>query len=134
MMAALLLLFAILASYTGFACLALAMPEHWKSAGGDPGDQAMRRHGLRLSGALVLCMALAVCIWNEGPSFGTLLWAILMSASAIAVTLTLTWRPQLLLWRSRSNAESALGEASQRHESGMRGELRAGRKPVNAAR
>lgn len=108
MMAALLLLFAILAGYTGFACLALAMPEHWESAADDPDEQALRRHGLRLSGALALCMALAICTWRDGVGFGALLWALLMYASAIGVTLTLAWCPQLLLSFSGADAQFAL--------------------------
>lgn len=103
MMAALFLLFASFASYTGFACLALAMPEHWERAGGDAADQPMLRQRLRLSGAVMLCMAFAICIWRDGASFGTILWGVLISASAIAVAFTLTWRPQLLLWCSRVN-------------------------------
>jgi hypothetical protein len=107
MMATLLLLFASLAGYSGFACLALAMPEHWANAGGDPDGQATRRHRLRLSGAMMLCMACAVCIWRDGASFGILLWTLLMSASAIAVTFTLTWYPQLLLRCSRASVARA---------------------------
>lgn len=101
MMGALLLLLASCAGYTGFACLALAMPEHWESAGGNPDDQAKRRQGLKLCGALMLCVAFAICVWRDGPSFGTLLWATMMTASAIAVAFTLSWRPRLLLWWQR---------------------------------
>lgn len=98
MMGALLLLLASCAAYTGFACLALAMPDHWESAGGNPDGQAKRRHRLKLGGALMLCVACAICVWRDGPSFGTLLWAILMPASAVAVAFTLSWCPRLLLW------------------------------------
>jgi hypothetical protein len=102
MMHTLLMLFAIVAGYAGFACLALAMPDHWESAGGDPGKHAQRRDGLRLWGPLMLWSAFAICLWRDGPSFGTLLWVMLMSASGIAVAFTLTWRPKLLLWGSRA--------------------------------
>jgi len=34
----------------------------------------------------------------EGPGFAVLLWFLLMAAAAMAVTLTLTWRPGLLRW------------------------------------
>ena len=101
-----LLLFAVLACYTGFACLALAMPDYWARAGGDANDHGRRRHRLRLSGALMLCLALAICIWRDGVSFGAILWIILLTASASAVAFTLTWRPRLLLWRSRGHRRS----------------------------
>ena len=102
MMGALLLLLASCASYAGFACLALSMPEHWESAGGNPDQQTKRRQGLKLCGALMLCVAFAICIWRDGVSFGTILWVIMMTASAIAVAFTLSWCPRLLLWFSRA--------------------------------
>lgn len=92
---ALSLLFAGLAGYGGFACLALAMPEHWERCSGHPDHHAPRRRGLRMSGALMLCMAALACIWRDGASFGILLWATLMSAGGIAVALTLAWWPML---------------------------------------
>lgn len=101
MTAALSLILASLAGYAGFACLALAMPDYWERAGGDVSGHAARQNALRLCGALMLCVALAICLWRDGPGFGALLWSVLVSASAIAVALTLTWRPRLLLWRSR---------------------------------
>lgn len=100
-MAAVLLLCASIASYAGFACMALAMPEHWEKAGGRAGAQAARGRVLRLCGALMLCVALALCLWRDGPGFGSLLWAVLLSAGGIAVALTLTWRPRwLLIWHA----------------------------------
>jgi hypothetical protein len=101
MMAGLLLLFAGLAGYAGFACLALAMPDYWTRAGGAGAGHAGRIHGLRLTGALMLCLSLSLCIWRDGASFGAILWTILLTAGAIAVAFTLTWRPRLLLWRGR---------------------------------
>jgi hypothetical protein len=106
MMAAFLLLLAGAAGYGGFACLALAMPDHWARAGGAVEDHARRGRRLRLAGALMLCVALAICIWRDGASFGAILWVILLTASAIGVALTLTWRPRWLLWRSRAGGRS----------------------------
>jgi hypothetical protein len=102
MTAILLLLLASLAGYAGFACLALAMPDHWQQAGGDADGHASRRNGLRRSAALLLCTALAACIWRDGASFGVILWVVLLTASAIAVALTLALRPRWLLWRGRA--------------------------------
>lgn len=96
MMTPLLLLIACAASYTGFACMALAMPDHWTRAGGVADRPATRARRLRRVGAVILGIACALCIMRDGASFGIILWIVLMSASAIAVALTLTWHPRLL--------------------------------------
>lgn len=95
MTATLLLLLAVGASYCGFACLALAMPDYWQQAGGDVSRQPPQRR-LRLTGAALLAAMLALCLWRDGPGFGALLWGVLLTAGAIAVAFTLTWRPRLL--------------------------------------
>lgn len=108
MMPALLLVAAGLASYGGFACLALAMPDHWAQASGQRGDVAPHRRRLRPAGFFMLGVAYVLCVYRDGPSFGSLLWSLLISAAAIAVAFTLTWRPKFLLpmvWRSRSRDE-----------------------------
>lgn len=93
MMDVLLLLSAGLASYGGFAFLALAMPEHRARAGAAPDGHAGHA---RLCGAILLCAAALLCVWRDGPSFGTMLWVLLMSAGGIAIALTLAWRPRAL--------------------------------------
>ncbi len=96
MMSSLLLLIALGASYTGFACMAVAMPDHWSRAGGNPHRPATHARKFRRAGAALLCLALTLCILRDGAGFGVILWAVSMSASAIAVALTLTWHPRLL--------------------------------------
>lgn len=95
MIPALLLLAAALAGYLGFACLALAMPRHWAEASGEktapPHPRWLRTCGFSLSG-----IAFAICVCRDGLSFGAVLATVLISASAIAVALTLAWRPRLL--------------------------------------
>ncbi|HVK95059.1 MAG TPA: DUF3325 domain-containing protein [Noviherbaspirillum sp.] len=103
-MPALLLVAASLASYVGFACLALAMPHHWTQVSGQATDVAPHRRWLRPCAYLLLSVAYALCVYRDGSGFGSLLWTILISAAAIAVALTLTWQPRLLLptaWRFR---------------------------------
>lgn len=90
-MTAVLLLAACLASYGGFACLALAMPDHWEQVIGGPRRAAAPRW-LRRAGLCLLGLAYGLCVWRDGASFGSLLWAVLISAAAIAVAFTLTWR------------------------------------------
>lgn len=92
----LLLLCACLASYGGFACLALAMPEHWERAGFDPSAQPRAGPPLRLGGAVLLTAAAFLCMVRDGAGFGVLLWVQLMTAGAIGVAFTLTWRPRAL--------------------------------------
>lgn len=103
-MPALLLVAASLASYGGFACLALAMPRHWAEARGQRMDVVPHRRWLRPCGFLMLGVTYALCVHRDGTSFGSLLWVVLISAAAIAVALTLAWRPQFLLpavWHPR---------------------------------
>ena len=107
-MSVLLLVAASLASYGGFACLALAMPCHWRDASGQRVNVAPHRTWLRPCGFLLLGTAYILCLYRDGPSFGSLLWVVLISAAAIAVALTLAWHPQWLLpavWHPRHEAK-----------------------------
>lgn len=92
---ALLLIAAAVTSYLGFGWLALCQRPHWRAAtGGRPGDDpspGARRRG-RCLGALALIAALVLSLAAQGPSFG----ALLLAAAAVAVTLTLSWRPRWL--------------------------------------
>lgn len=92
----LLLMLAALASYLGFACLALAMPRHWAEAGGPRLRPAPPRQRLRGCGFALLGIAYALIVYRDGPAFGSVLWVVLLTAAAIAVALTLGWRPQAL--------------------------------------
>lgn len=51
-------------------------------------------------------MSLPATIASQGASFGCLLWVLSMTAAAMAVALTLSWRPQWLRlvfpWRSQA--------------------------------
>jgi len=95
--ATLLLIAASLACYSGFAGLALAMPRHWAAASGQRVTAAPHRRWLRPSGFSMLALAYALCVHRDGASFGSVLWAVLLPAAAVAVALTLAWRPRLLL-------------------------------------
>lgn len=119
MMPTLLLAGAGLASYGGFVCFALAMPAHWVQATGTPGDAVSGRRRLRPAGALMLGLAYVLCVCRDGPGFGSLLWGVLMSAAAIAVALTLTWRPTCLLPTvSRSRFRDAEADRLAKEEQG----------------
>lgn len=93
---ALLLILAMLASYAGFACLALAMPRHWTQAGG-PRLRAAPPRRLRACGFTLLGVAYALSVYRDGPGFGSVLTVVLLSASAIAVAFTLAFQPRVFL-------------------------------------
>jgi hypothetical protein len=99
---------AFVASFCGFACLALAMPRHWREASGQRVDIAPHRRWLRPCGFLLPGIAYLLCVYRDGASFGSVLWVVLISVAAITTTLTLAWRPQWLLpaaWRAPSPHE-----------------------------
>lgn len=90
-MSALVLMLIGLVCYAGFACFALALPDHWEQMGGRPGHAPAAR-ALRAAGLSLLTMALGLCLWRDGAGFGSLLWMLMISAAALAVAFTLTWR------------------------------------------
>ena len=62
---ALMLVAACLASYGGFACLALAMPEHWERWRGRS-PRAVPWRWLRPAGLGLLALAYGLCVWRDG--------------------------------------------------------------------
>jgi nitrate reductase NapE component len=88
--AASLLAFAL--SYVAFALFALGQPAHLKAVDPlAPGPSAPKRH--RLLAALLLASALSLLVVIQGGAFGFLLWMTLLSAAALSLSFTLSWRP-----------------------------------------
>lgn len=85
-----------LACYFGFALLALSQDRHWERAGGGRDCPARLVLPLRIAGYVFLLVSFALAVWRDGASFGTLVWATMLSVGAIAVTCTLTWRANWL--------------------------------------
>lgn len=82
---------------SGMAWLALAMEVHWGQVMHRPATQAPRaRQLLRGLGALALLLSLLACLMADRPSMAALVWIMLMAGSAVAVALTLSWRPHWL--------------------------------------
>ena len=82
-------------SLSGMAWLALAMEVHWGQVMHRPASQAPRtRQLLRGLGALALLLSLLACLMADRPSMAALVWIMLMAGSAVAVALTLSWRPR----------------------------------------
>ena len=95
-MAPALLLALALASYFGFALLALSQDRHWERSGGGRHCPARLVLPMRILGYGFLAASLALALWRDGPGFGSLLWVSMLSVGAIAVTCTLTWRAHWL--------------------------------------
>lgn len=91
-MAAALLIALVVASYCGFALLALSQERHWQRAGGSLPCPARLVVPMRALGYGLLLAALALALLRDGASFGSLVWATMLSVGALLVVGTLTWR------------------------------------------
>ncbi len=52
--------------------------------------------GQRFIGGLFLALSLSLALWRDGPGFGSLLWAALLSLAAYTLTWLLSRRPEWL--------------------------------------
>ncbi len=95
-MAAGLLIALVLALYFGFAFLALSQDRHWQRAGGGMPCPARLVVAMRTLGYVLLLAALALALVRDGASFGSLVWATMLSVAALAVVGTLAWRAHWL--------------------------------------
>jgi hypothetical protein len=89
---ALILAFAL--CYLAFALLALCQSAHRKAV--DPLARAPSPAGqlVRVFLAVIwLASALLVLLATQSNGFGTLLWTLMISTSAFALALTLSWKP-----------------------------------------
>lgn len=86
-------------NYFAFALLALAQEQHWSDVTRSmelphPPAAALRRW--RCFAGTGLALGCALCLLGNGPSFGALLWVLLLGVCAMAVVFTLAWKPQWL--------------------------------------
>ena len=91
-----LLAVAFLLCWTGFGLLALAQERHFGlfyQSFRHP-DQWIRVQAA--IGIIAICLALPLCIKAQSAGFGSLLWVLMLTASAMTVALQLTWAPQNL--------------------------------------
>ncbi|KRC68263.1 hypothetical protein D3C85_190790 [compost metagenome] len=84
---------ALLLTYSGMACLGLAMPRHY--------DQVWARDAaaghtrvLRGAGVLLLALALLPCVGLWGNTIGVLAWLGWLSAGALLSVGMLSWGPR----------------------------------------
>jgi hypothetical protein len=96
-MASGLLIAMALLCYLGFALLALSQDRHWRRVGGGSVPCPPRLvWPARMAGCGLLLLALPLAVVRDGPDFGAVLWATMLSVGAIAVVATLTWRAAYL--------------------------------------
>ena len=91
---AVLLFVSFAASWLGLALFAYSQAKHRKAmavARTPLRQQLMIRRG---AGVLLLLAALLLTYLRDGPSFGTVLWLLLLSLAAVTVTFVLAWRPR----------------------------------------
>lgn len=86
---------AALVSYLGFVLLALTQERHWRAV------CVVARQHIRptwpiVTGLTLQLLTLVMVLFAQGPSFGSLLWAVMISAAAMAVAFTLAWHPRWL--------------------------------------
>lgn len=86
---------ALAVSFPGFALLSVAMDRHGQDVLGRSLPPPLRRAS-RIGGALLLAVALAVCVQTQGASIGTAEWFGVLSLAAMGVGLTLTYAPRRL--------------------------------------
>lgn len=97
---ALLTAAAFAVTYFAFALLALAQEQHWSGVTRSlellqqPPAAALRCW--RCFACTGLALGCALCLLGNGPSFGALLWVLVLAACAMAVAFTLAWKPQWL--------------------------------------
>lgn len=91
-----LTLLAALTSFVGFALLALSQERHWSAVSGTPPEQRVKATWAAGPGLVAQLAALLASLHAQGPGFGSLLWAVMISAAAITVAFTLSWKPHWL--------------------------------------
>lgn len=88
-----LLAVAVLLNVAGFGWLALAMDTHWKQVRGSSAPAPGARLLLRVAGAIALMLSWALCNLPDHATIASLVWVMALTAGALAVAFTLTWRP-----------------------------------------
>ncbi|CAB3629983.1 DUF3325 domain-containing protein [Achromobacter pestifer] len=84
---------ALLLTYSGMACLSLAMPRHYDQVWGrDP--SAGHTRVLRGAGVLLLALALLPCVGLWGNTVGVVAWLGWLSAGALLWVGMLSWAPR----------------------------------------
>lgn len=81
--------------FAGWSLLAGSQPKQFSRIVRHGHLSSQARIMMRSLGAALLVAALIILVRAEGASFGVLVWACLLSISAMAVALMLAWLPRL---------------------------------------
>lgn len=81
-------------AFSGFTALGLAMDRHHEDSCGRGTSPGTRRPWLHGAGALGLLLSLLACLTLKGPTQGWVLWAGMLTGSALAVVLMLGFFPR----------------------------------------
>ncbi|HMN43182.1 MAG TPA: DUF3325 domain-containing protein [Povalibacter sp.] len=92
----LLLAAGLLICIAGFAWLALAMDVHWQQVRADASPARSTKRSLRILGGVAIAVSLWLCLAVDHATMASLVWFMTLTASALTVAFTLTWRPRLL--------------------------------------
>lgn len=84
--------------FIGMTFIALALPAHWEQVRGSRSAPAGSIKTLRALGGAALLLSLAACLKADHASMASLVWLMLLTASALAVAFTLSWQPRWLAW------------------------------------
>lgn len=81
-------------AYAAFAALSLAMERHWCDRFGRAAQPGRWRAPLQVSGTALLLASLALCLSHEGFGIGLVAWLGCLTASGVALVMTLTYWPK----------------------------------------
>jgi hypothetical protein len=87
---------AAVCGFIGMAWIALALPAHWEQARGGKSAPVGSANTLRTLGGVALFSSLVACLMADHASMASLVWPMLLTACALAVAFTLSWRPRWL--------------------------------------
>lgn len=85
---------AVALAFAGWVALSRTMERHAGPGVAGTGPSGPRRHLLRGAGLAGLALSLLACRQAQGSSQGWVLWCGVLTFSAIALVLVLTWAPQ----------------------------------------
>jgi hypothetical protein len=89
---------AAVCGFIGMAWIALALPAHWQQVRGSKSVAPGAVKALRALGSGALLLSLIACLMADHASMASLVWFMLLTASALAVAFTLSWQPRWLAW------------------------------------
>lgn len=93
---ALILSAALVANVVGMGCFALSLDAHWHQVHGSVPRRHQAARRLRIAGAFAFLASLGLCLAVDHASMASLVWVMALTAAALIVAFTLTWRARWL--------------------------------------